>query len=328
MNEIEINVDINQNKLVAPVIELLQNDYNSTKFIFNFTGDDNYTKVLQLQLPDGSIWIKDIVNNQIVLADEKDGKLVPILVQNGKYIFDVAVYSNNAKLTTTNRETFFVRSELTGETIELDDRLPILDRLITETNNLDVSVEKTDERALVTLSKKDGTNETVEILDGKDYVLTEEDKAEILEIVKQELETQSEYIKTAEANEVVKDGVVSNPLELTTAEKNNAQDWLGLKWKTLCADSSDYLIALPEEFNELKITVRDTANYNYSYLFYLLKEEVLNNKGGYFVNGYYFTTHNGFCTLYISADGTDIVTATYRAGTATSETKQVSVFYR
>lgn len=136
MNEFEINVDIKNNKLIAPVIELVQNDYNSTKFKFNFMGDNNYVKTLQLQLPDGSTWIKDIVNNEVVLSDEKDGQTVPILVQSGKYIFDIAIYSNNAKLTTTNQESFFVRSEITGKNVELDDRLPILDSLIMSANKI------------------------------------------------------------------------------------------------------------------------------------------------------------------------------------------------
>lgn len=170
MNEFNIKVDIKNNKLIAPVIELVQNDYNSTKFIFNFIGDNDYTKVLQLQLPDGSIWIKDIVNNQIVLADEKNGKMVPILVQNGKYIFDVAVYSNNAKLTTTNQESFFVRSEIVGQDVQLDDRLPILDDLInkvdkaiTETNNLDIDIAD----SIITITKKDGSKESATVSGGK-----------------------------------------------------------------------------------------------------------------------------------------------------------------
>lgn len=163
MNEFNIIVDIKNNKLIAPVIELVQNDYNSTKLKFNFVGDDNYTKVFQLQLPDGSIWIKDIVNNQVVLADEKDGQIVPILVQNGKYIFDIAVYSNNTKLTTTNQESFFVRSELSGQDVELDDRVPILDGLIhsvneaiKETDNLDIDIEN----SIIKITKKDGTIKT------------------------------------------------------------------------------------------------------------------------------------------------------------------------
>ena len=167
MNEFEINVDIKQNKLVAPVIELVQNDYNSTKFNFNFTGDNNYTKVLQLQFPDGSTLIKNIINNEVVLAEEKEGQIVPVLIQSGKYIFDVVVYSNNAKLTTTNQGTFFVRSEITAENVELDDRLPILDRLITETNNLDIQVSKVNNITTLQIIKKDGTVETVEVKDGE-----------------------------------------------------------------------------------------------------------------------------------------------------------------
>ena len=150
MNAFEIKVDIKNNKLIAPIIELVQNDYNSTKFKFDFGGDNDYTKVLQLQFPNGSTWIKDIVDNEVVLADEKNGQVVPILVESGQYKFDVAVYSGNAKLTTTNQETFHVRSEITGKDIELDDRVPILDELINSVNNLDIDLED----SIVTITKK------------------------------------------------------------------------------------------------------------------------------------------------------------------------------
>ena len=183
MNEFEIDVDIRLNKLVAPVIELVQNDYNSTKLKFNFIGDnENYTKVLQLQLPDGSMWIKDILNNEVILAGDQDGQTTPILVQSGKYIFDIVIYSENAKLTTTNQETFFVRSELAGQDVEQDDRVPILDRLINETtkvvneaNNLDIDIKTTGTGTTVEITRKDGSKKSATVSGGDGGVGTETD---------------------------------------------------------------------------------------------------------------------------------------------------------
>lgn len=209
MNEFNIKVDIKNNKLIAPAIELVQNDYNSTKFVFDFIADNDYIKIFQLQLPDGSIWVKGIVNNQVVLADEKDGQIVPILVQNGKYTFDVAIYSNNAKLTTTNQESFFVRPELAGQEIELDDRLPILDGLIhsvneaiKETDNLDIDIEN----SIVTVVKKDGTVKS-ENVKGDSYEITEDDYNTIETNVKSDIQPIIENIENvARQAEVIAKG--------------------------------------------------------------------------------------------------------------------------
>lgn len=226
MNEFEINVDIKLNKLVSPIIELVQNDYNSTKFKFSFTGDDNYIKVFQLQLPDGSMWIKDIVNNEVVLVDEKDDKIVPVLVQSGKYIFDIAVYSDNAKLTTTNQESFFVRSELAGQDTELDDRLPILDRLINETkqvvneaDNLDIDIEN----SVVTIIKKDGTVKS-ENVKGDTYTITDKDLEEVEMNVKTDIQPILENIENVANNaENIAKGKSSSVVTDTWSEM---EEWL------------------------------------------------------------------------------------------------------
>lgn len=209
MNEFNIKVDIKNNQLVAPVIELVQNDYNSTKLKFDFTEGADYLKVFQLQLPDGSMWIKDIIDNEVVLADEKDGQTVPILVQNGQYKFDVAIYSDNAKLTTTNQESFFVRSQIEGQDIELDDRLPILDYLINETrkavnevDNLGIDIEN----SVVTVVKKDGTIKS-ENVKGDAYVITEEDYNTIETNVKSDIQPIIENIENvAKQAEVIAKG--------------------------------------------------------------------------------------------------------------------------
>lgn len=187
MNEFNIKVDIKNNKLIAPIIELVQNDYNSTKLKFDFTGDDNYVKVFQLQLPDGSMWIKDIIDNEILLADEKEGQIVPILVQSGMYIFDVAIYGSNKKLTTTNQESFHVRSEISGQDVELDDRLPILDALINETHN--TIKEVGDIKAQADYAKEQG-----------DYAKQEAEKVDsVVEYVTTTSTEAKEVSKTAES---------------------------------------------------------------------------------------------------------------------------------
>lgn len=164
MNEYKIKVSLERGLIINPDIHLVQNDYNSTTFDFEFDDDsyEQYTKVFQLQYPDGTIWKKEIRDNKVTLANfGEEGNPVSILVQTGKYYFDIAVYDNDSKLTTTEKVYFNVREEITGEDIELDDRLPVLDDLINtvnrnlnETDNLDIELKDN----ILTITKKDGTS--------------------------------------------------------------------------------------------------------------------------------------------------------------------------
>jgi len=169
MNEYDIQIDLEHGLVFHKQIDLVQDDYNSTIFNFKFNNKDysNYTKVFQLEYPNGESWIKEIKEDKITLADlNKENIYVSILTQSGKYYFDVAIYDENSKLTTTKKSYFKVREKINGENIELDDRLPILDDLINsanknikETDNLDIDIEN----GVVTITKKDGTtkNENV-----------------------------------------------------------------------------------------------------------------------------------------------------------------------
>ena len=156
----EYIIKVNKNKIESPDIKLVQNDYNSTKFLFQFDFEEDYAKVFQMKYPSGTSWIKEIINNELVLVDEKNTENVPVLIENGLYKFDIAIYDGNSKLTTTDESYFNVRSEIQGENVELDDRVPILDNLINETrkavneaDNLDIDIED----SVVTITKKDGT---------------------------------------------------------------------------------------------------------------------------------------------------------------------------
>ena len=172
MNEYKIKVNLERGLIINPDIHLVQNDYNSTTFNFEFDNDsyEEYTKIFQLQYPDGTIWKKEIKDNKVTLANfDEEGSPVSILIQTGKYYFDIAVYDNDSKLTTTEKVYFNVREEITGEDIELDDRLPVLDDLINtvnknlnETDNLDVDIEDT----TITITRKDGSKKTTNLPPG------------------------------------------------------------------------------------------------------------------------------------------------------------------
>lgn len=180
MNEYDIQVDLKHGLVFHNQIDLVQNDYNSTIFNFKFNDKDysNYTKIFQLEYPDGKTWIKEIKEDKITLADLNEENIyVPILIQSGKYYFDIAIYDENSKLTTTKKSYFKVREKISGENIELDDRLPILDDLINsstkniiETNNLDIELEG----SILTITKKDGTVKSEDVRGPQGFIAFEE----------------------------------------------------------------------------------------------------------------------------------------------------------
>lgn len=177
----EYIIKVNKNKIDIPSINLVKNDYNSTKFIFEFDFDKDYKKIFQMKLPSGVTWKKEIINNELILSDETNTEIVPILVEDGLYEFDIAIYDDNSKLTTTDKGYFTVRAEITGEDVELDDRVPILDDLINDTtkavneaNNLDIDIITDENSTMVEITKKDGSKKTATV-SGSGGIGTEKD---------------------------------------------------------------------------------------------------------------------------------------------------------
>ena len=141
MKEYTLSVDFKTNLIYGEDITLVQNDYNSTKLNFEFDSIyENYTKVFDLKYPSGKKWIKEIIDNEVILADkDEDGNIIPILIESSDYQYEIVLYDSDSKITHSATGKFYVREELvktTDEEIELDDRLPILDQLIQETIEL------------------------------------------------------------------------------------------------------------------------------------------------------------------------------------------------
>lgn len=83
----------------------------------------------------------------------------------GAYKFEVVKYVDDSKLTSASG-VIKVRNNL----IQLDEfavpYLSIFDSLMTEIENIDITVVKNGNKSIITIHKKDGSTETVEILDG------------------------------------------------------------------------------------------------------------------------------------------------------------------
>lgn len=162
MKEYNIIVNFSEGYIDTAHIELVQNDYNSTTFNFKFDTTDRV--VLKMLYPDNTIaYVNDVVDNTFVLEPG-------ILSQDGTYQIELSSYSNDGRLTAFATMEFYVRKELvsTDEIVEPDDRVPILDNLINEVNNLDIDGIKEDDIATITITKKDGTTKTIQLHDGQD----------------------------------------------------------------------------------------------------------------------------------------------------------------
>lgn len=129
MNTYNFDVNFTTGRIYGPDLLLVVNDHNSTTFKFTFDQEGRY--VFKLLYPDNTIYVQDIVDGELVLTKG-------ILNQEGNYQFEISRYGDDNRLTTARIKEFPVRHELveTDEPVQADDRLPILDNLIEETNKV------------------------------------------------------------------------------------------------------------------------------------------------------------------------------------------------
>lgn len=134
MNEYNFNVKFEKGRISSNLKKLVQNDYNSTKI--NFTFDKEGRKLFKMLYPDGSAYITQIDNDELVFGPG-------VLSQDGTYEVEIALYTADGRLTDYATTKFSVRAELiqSDEIVENDDRLPILDSLIGDVEQIKQDVE-------------------------------------------------------------------------------------------------------------------------------------------------------------------------------------------
>ena len=167
MNEYNFNVKFEKGRISSNLKKLVQNDYNSTKI--NFTFDREGRKLFKMLYPDGTSYIIQIDNNELIFGPG-------VLSQDGTYEVEIAVYTEDGRLTDYATTKFEVRAELiqSDKIVEVDDRLPILDSLINDVNK----IKEDAENGLFNGEKgEDGADGKTPVL-GVDY-WTESDKTEV-----------------------------------------------------------------------------------------------------------------------------------------------------
>ena len=86
--------------------------------------------------PDGGVYISQIDNDELLFGPG-------VLSQDGTYEVEIALYTEDGRLTDYATSKFDVRAELiqSDEIVEVDDRLPILDFLIKDIEQIKQDVE-------------------------------------------------------------------------------------------------------------------------------------------------------------------------------------------
>ena len=175
MNIINVKVNFKNGTCETTGINLITGDYNSTKMVFTFDREDG-TKVFEMKSPSEElVMVQEIQNNEIILYGEDENEnIASIFTEEGKYIFEVSLYESESKLTSAKGQ-IKVKPEqvvIDGEVVEA--YLPIFDQLltqvntaITETNNLNITGSKEEHTTTITITKKDGTTQELQVLDGE-----------------------------------------------------------------------------------------------------------------------------------------------------------------
>ena len=175
MNIIKVNVNFKNRTITKQGVDLTEGDYNSTKMVFTFDREDG-TKVLEMKNPNDEIVLHaEIENNEVILGAEQDGGgYASIFNEVGNYTYEVVLYDGDSKLTSASDYIKIKKKQIDtdGETAEIykpvfDEMMGDLNEALNEVDNLDIDVSKSGSVATVTIRKKDGTSESVNISDGE-----------------------------------------------------------------------------------------------------------------------------------------------------------------
>ena len=186
----QIQVDVN--KLNAITRDYLnENEYHVHKVYFEFS--EEYTNDLvkvALFTQNGNTYKMIITNNQSNIPAEilaKKGTFIlgvyaytveneelilryspspiKLFISSGSYIPDSQT-ENSEPITPSEMEQY--QQALQDGLSEVNSKLDDIDEALTEVDNLNIDAEKVGDTTTVTITKKDGTQKEVEILDGKD----------------------------------------------------------------------------------------------------------------------------------------------------------------
>ena len=164
-NGISYQQDIINNQCEIPA-EVLKHEYETIKLgVFGENIDNTGTSSI-LEDRFSPSYATFIVNT----GSYKEGAITPEIITPSQYeIYSAELQEGLDKIDDKIEEI----------DKEVDDKIEEVDEAIARTNNLDIEAEKVDKTTTITITRKDGTPEEVEILDGEDGISVE--KMEIVD---------------------------------------------------------------------------------------------------------------------------------------------------
>lgn len=202
-----------------------QNEKNVTKLVFSFPEElDSYNKTIEFSFDSDKKFTDIIFNNEYKVDNNISGYLnvdfqVVCTDTDGTEVFKSNVQS-----------VVFENSINAVEPAPSPEDVSAFNSLITKLNesiegvaNISISAVKEDDVATITITKADGTEENFIVEDGKDYILTDEDKEEIVDTVKPMVE---ETIKPTLDNNLQEAKSYADSIKPTkTSELTNDSDF-------------------------------------------------------------------------------------------------------
>lgn len=232
MKNIEIKINRNTSYVELPDSVLgISGENLQGKIIIKFEGDfvdgvawmefkmpDNTTGYLEMtkvgetyELPIKSSLLTQngIINMNLRITEGTDANEIPVF--KSKVFYLKVLESINS--TATIPEEYPTWIDIANA------KIMEIDEVIGQVDNIDITATKEGTITTVTVTNKNGEQESFDVLDGEDYVLTEEDKEEIVDTVKPMVETniqpilenienvatQAENIAKGKSSSVVKD---------------------------------------------------------------------------------------------------------------------------
>lgn len=190
------------------------------------TQNENKASIINFSFPESLI----NANKKIVFITD-DGNFWDLIVNNSYKITNavtkyksVSAYvwlvdeENDIDFRSKMWKMTFNKNQQPDDVVPSEEQINVFDTMISQLNsaisevdNINVDAEKIDNVATITVINKDGTEKSVEINDGEDYIITEEDYENIAEIVESHISTDG-YTK-AET-----DNLLSNKVDKETGK--------------------------------------------------------------------------------------------------------------
>lgn len=133
--EIHVAVSFTQHTLTKKDSGVVEGDYNTTKFIFDFAEDVSDKRILfSMSNPQGELVLMEELpsSNEIILAGyDEEGKVYSIFGTPGVYPFELIAYGDDTKLTSATGWLNVIKRQVDiegGNTSE--GYLPTLDRIL------------------------------------------------------------------------------------------------------------------------------------------------------------------------------------------------------